>query len=109
MSKGWNTKYGSRRVRHDPPTLDEAIFAATGITDDPQGQAEITASLMGVPLEAAQAEIKKLGRSAARSTQIIAGEHGAQRAIVVERRVSRRIGSGKDFREQIGSGSRIGS
>ena len=28
MSADWNTKYGSRRVRHDPPTLDEAIFAA---------------------------------------------------------------------------------
>ena len=34
MSEDWNTKYGSRRVRRDPPTLDEAIFAAIGITDD---------------------------------------------------------------------------
>jgi len=29
-----------------PPTLDEAIFAAIGITDDQQAQAEIAASLM---------------------------------------------------------------
>ncbi len=28
MSGDWNTKYGTRRVRHDPPTLEEAIFAA---------------------------------------------------------------------------------
>ena len=40
MSADWNTKYGTRRVRHDPPTLDEAIFAAVGITDDQAQQAE---------------------------------------------------------------------
>jgi len=27
MSEDWNTKYGPRRVRRDPPTLEEAIFA----------------------------------------------------------------------------------
>ena len=46
MSEDWNTKYGTRRVRRDPPTLDEAIFAAIGITDDQAAQAEIAASLM---------------------------------------------------------------
>ena len=50
MSEDWNTKYGPRRVRRDPPTLDEAIFAAVGITDDHEQQAEIAASLMGMPL-----------------------------------------------------------
>src|SRR5215467_4656952 len=30
----WKTKFGPRRVRHDPPTLEEAIIAATGLTDD---------------------------------------------------------------------------
>ena len=52
MSEDWNTKYGTRRVRRDPPTLDEAIFAAIGITDDQEAQAEIAASLMGLPIEA---------------------------------------------------------
>ena len=51
MSEDWNTKYGPRRVRRDPPTLDEAIFAAIGITDDQEAQAEIAASLMGLPIE----------------------------------------------------------
>ena len=46
MSQDWNTKYGPRRVRRDPPTLEEAIFAAAGITDDQSEQAEIAASLM---------------------------------------------------------------
>ena len=47
MSADWNTKYGTRRVRHDPPTLDEAIFAAVGITDDQDQQAEIASSSVG--------------------------------------------------------------
>ena len=34
MRTTWKTKYGPRRVRHDPPTLEEAIFAARGLTDD---------------------------------------------------------------------------
>ena len=95
MSEDWNTKYGSRRVRRDPPTLDEAIFAAIGITDDQQAQAEIAASLMGLPIESVQAEVRKAGRTAARSTRVIAGEQGAQRSIVVERRVTRKFGNDK--------------
>src|SRR6266516_7634797 len=88
MSEDWNTKYGRRRVRRDPPTLEEAIFAAVGITDDQEAQAEIAAALMGLPVEDVQAVVKKaarpvLGRS---TTRVIAGEQGAQRSIVVERR-----------------------
>ena len=96
MGEDWNTKYGSRRVRRDPPTLDEAIFAAIGITDDQNEQAEIAASLMGVPVESVQAEVKKAGRLSARSsTRVIAGEQGAQRSVVVERRVIRKFGNDK--------------
>jgi len=87
------TKYGSRRVRRDPPTLDEAIFAAMGITEDAAEQAEIAASLMGLPLEEVKAELKKATRAAARSTRVIAGEPGAQRTVVVERRTVRRFGN----------------
>ena len=96
MSADWNTKYGPRRVRHDPPTLDEAIFAAVGITDDQEAQAEIAAALMGMPLDTVRAEVKKLSRTTARSiTRVIAGEQGAQRSVVVERRVVRRFGNDK--------------
>jgi hypothetical protein len=96
MSEDWNTKYGTRRVRRDPPTLDEAIFAATGITDDQEAQAEIAASLMGLPIESVLAEVKKIARTTARSTtRVIAGEQGAQRSVVVERRVVRRFGNDK--------------
>src|SRR5665647_839840 len=96
MREDWNKKYGRRRVRRDPPTLDEAIFAAIGITDDQSAQAEIAASLMGLPIEPVQSEVKKAGRTAARSsTRVIAGEQGAQRSIVVERRVVRKFGNDK--------------
>jgi hypothetical protein len=96
MSEDWNTKYGPRRVRRDPPTLDEAIFAAIGITDDQEAQAEIAASLMGMPLDTVLVEVKKVARSSARSsTRVIAGEQGAQRSIVVERRVVRKFGNDK--------------
>jgi hypothetical protein len=92
MSEEWDTKYGPRRVRRDPPTLDEAIFAAAGITDDHQAQAEIAAALMGMPLDTVLAEVKKQARVNARATtRVIAGEQGAQRAVVVERRVVRKF------------------
>ena len=96
MSEDWNTKYGTRRVRRDPPTLEEAIFAAVGITDDQEQQAEIAASLMGLPIEAVTAEVKKIARTSARTTtRVIAGEQGAQRSVVVERRVIRKFGNDK--------------
>ena len=51
---------------------------------------------MGLPYDEVLAEVKKTGRAMARSaTRIIAGEQGAQRAVVVERRVVRRFGNDK--------------
>ena len=51
---------------------------------------------MGLPIESVQAEVKKAGRNAARSsTRVIAGEQGAQRSVVVERRVVRKFGNDK--------------
>ena len=96
MSEDWNTKYGPRRVRRDPPTLEEAIFAAIGITEDQEQQAEIACALMGLPYDEVLVEVKKQGRALARaSTRVIAGEQGAQRSVVVERRVVRRFGNDK--------------
>jgi hypothetical protein len=51
---------------------------------------------MGLPYEDVLAEVKKTGRAMARSaTRVIAGEQGAQRSIVVERRVIRKFGNDK--------------
>jgi hypothetical protein len=39
------------RVRRDPPTLEEAVVAAQGLSDDIEQQVEIASGLMGVPQE----------------------------------------------------------
>jgi hypothetical protein len=46
MSEVWDTKDGRRRVRHDPPTVEEAVLAAQGLTEELSQQIEIVASLM---------------------------------------------------------------
>ena len=89
MTTGWNTKYGSRRVRHDPPVLAEAIAAAEGLTDDPEGQAEIAAQLMDMPIEEVRAEIARMAQEARKTrTLTIASPRrgGMTKAVVVERR-----------------------
>lgn len=89
VSGTWNTKYGMRRVRHDPPTLSEAVFAAAGLTDDPGQQAEIAASLMGRPVEEIRVELAKAMRPL-RTSRVIEVARGGQRAVVVERKSPRR-------------------
>jgi glutamate formiminotransferase len=88
----WKTKYGPRRVRRDPPTLQEAIAAARGLTDDIQAQVEIAASLMEVPIEQVKAELLKSGgqRKDIKTMGVTAGRPGALRTVVVERKISRR-------------------
>jgi hypothetical protein len=91
MFEVWNTKYGTRRVRFDPPTLKEAIFAARGLTDELQQQAEIAASLMELPVEAVRAELLKTAPPR-NSAEIVtsSGREGATRTVLVERKSSRR-------------------
>jgi hypothetical protein len=93
MSTEWNTKDGRRRVRRDPPTIDDAVLAAQGMAeDDIDAQVEIVVSLMAVSAEEARTAVLKNGqrkdREAPRFT--IAGRSGAQRTVVVERRITRR-------------------
>ena len=59
---------------------------------------------MGMPLEAVQGEVRKAGRAAARARYagVIAGEQGAQRSIVVERRVVRKFGNDKRYPRRLG-------
>jgi hypothetical protein len=92
MTATWNTKYGTRRVRHDPPTLTEAIVAAQGLSDELQDQIEIAASLMDLPVEAVRAEVMKAAqpRSVSRIVTPAAREGGAPRSVIVERKVTRR-------------------
>ena len=84
MSEQWNTKFGSRRVRKDLPTLQEAIIAAEGITDDVDVQVEIAASLMGLAPESIRAEM--VPKPIKSHSRVVAGKQGSLRTVIVERR-----------------------
>lgn len=71
---------GLPKVRREPPTLDEAIYAAQGLTSDMKGQVEIAAGLMGVPEEEVRAHLSRI--MPRRATSIVAG----RRNVIVEHR-----------------------
>jgi len=89
MSEIWETKDGLRRVRRDPPTVEEAVQAAQGLTDELAAQIEIVASLMEVSPDEARSAVLRMGRKDV-NRLTIAGRAGAPRAVVVERRTVRR-------------------
>jgi len=97
MTASWNTKYGPRRVRHDPPTLDEAIFAARGLTDDLEQQVEIAAGLMDLPVDEVRIALEKAAPERKAVTVAFTGRAGTHRAVVVERKPSRRLAPGRRF------------
>jgi hypothetical protein len=96
VSEVWDTKDGRRRVRRDPPTIEDAVLAAQGLTDEPTEQVEIVASLMEIPAEEARGAVLRMAQRkdvnritiAARPTR--PGQVSAPRAVVVERRTPRR-------------------
>ena len=97
-----NRPAGEVRVRHEPPTLDEAIFAAQGLSDDLEEQTEIAAMLMGLPetevrpsvQKAAEAPLRPSGpRAAAAPRPMGVAQTSLRRpgrqTVIVERRTSR--------------------
>lgn len=91
MSTTWKTKYGPRRVRHDPPTLEEAIFAARGLSDDVQEQVEIAAGLMEVSPDEVRVALAKTPPPRKQVSVAFTNRGGAERSVVVERKPSRRV------------------
>lgn len=90
MKDVWDTKDGRRRVRRDPPTVEEAVLAAQGLTEDLKEQIEIVASLMEVPFDEARGAVLRMGQSKGASRVTITGRGaGTARAVVVERRAPR--------------------
>ena len=90
--QAWNTKYGPRRIRHEAPTLEEAIAAAQGLSDELNDQAEIAASLIGLPHDQVRTALLKvaLPRKGVTKSVAFAGPASAPRTIVVERKPARR-------------------
>ena len=95
MSTTWVTKYGVRRVRVELPTLEDALFAAEGLTPDTTEQINIAAALMQLPVEKARAEAERIlkNRPASQPTvrETIRGGRRPASRVVVERRSPRRI------------------
>ena len=95
MSLTWMTKYGARRVRVELPTLEDALFAAEGLTPDRREQIDIAAALMHVSEDQARAEAERLlrergSRPQAMAREIVRGRR-SQAAVVVERKAHRRV------------------
>ena len=96
MSETWDTKDGRRRVRRDPPTVEEAVLAAQGLSDELNEQADIVAALMQISAEEARAAVLRMGKRKDIDHITIVGRTGRAgqaalpRAVVVERRTTRR-------------------
>ncbi len=91
MNTTWKTKWGARRVRKDPPTIEEALIAAEALTDSLAQRIEIAASLMGVsPEEVRVLAAKQAAMSRGRSTLV----NTRNRAVVVEYKRPRTFRSG---------------
>jgi hypothetical protein len=80
MGKSWMTKWGSRKVREIPPTLEEAFVAAECLTEDLGEKIEIAASLMGLPVDEVRAQAAKLAAQPPRPSVMT----GRGRPVVVQ-------------------------
>jgi hypothetical protein len=90
MSDVWDTKDGRRRVRRDLPTVEEAVLAAQGLTEEIAEQVEIVASLMEVPAEEAKGAVLRFAQRKDVNRTTIISTAGTPRTVVVERRTIRR-------------------
>jgi hypothetical protein len=80
-------------LRFEPPTLEEAIFAAQGLAPDVDGQTAIATMLMGLPEAEVRAAILKAAAPAARPIGQLAvpSRSGSRRPVVVVERRSPRF------------------
>jgi len=82
-----------RVMRFDPPTLDEAVFAAQGLADDVDGQTQIAAMLMGLPEAEVRVAVLKATAPAARAITRPASSRPTttRPTVIVERRTARTL------------------
>jgi len=77
------------RTRYEPPTLDDAIFAAQGLTDDTDHQVEIVSQLVGQPESEVRPAVLKT-----RSSEIrVVTRSSRRQPLIVERRNPRAVGA----------------
>jgi hypothetical protein len=91
MTAAWNTKSGGRRVRHDPPTIEEALEAAECFAEGLDNQIAVAAQLMGVSEDEVRAVAQRAQRRATTIQRVApATPSPSGRAVIVERRTTRR-------------------
>ena len=80
------------RVRREPPTLDEAIAAAQGLSDDLEQQVAIAAGLIGMTEDEVRPHALQASRpERTRTIQAAAGAHRPTVVVVQRRTPDRRI------------------
>lgn len=84
------------RRRREPPTLEEAVFAAQGLTADWEQQVVIAACLIGLAEEEVRANV--LQTRASTSTNL--RSTGSRRIVVVEHRGLRASLQGRHRKDQ---------
>ena len=73
------------KVRHEPPTLEEAIYAAQGVTADIEQQIEFAADLMSMPAAEMRPHVVKAAAKPQLSNRVfVPARSGMQRAVVIE-------------------------
>ena len=80
-----------RRVRVDPPTLEEALYAAEGLTPDSSEQLQIAAELMHLPVDAVWTEAQIVTRRRACTAPSM--PHRQSGSVIVESKHPRRFAS----------------
>ena len=91
MTKTRKPDPSNRRTRHDPPTVEEAVSAAQGLTGDLDQQVTIAAGLIGWPED----EVRPIVLKARSSTRAPAARVSiGPRAVVVERKAPRAFSPG---------------
>jgi len=73
------------KVRHEPPTLEEAIYAAQGVTPDVEQQIELAADLMCMPAAEIRPHVLKAAAKPQTPNRVfVPARSGMQRAVVIE-------------------------
>lgn len=72
------------RPRHEPPTLEEALFAAEGFIDERDQQIEFAAELMSLPVESVRPQAEAFFKAQANRVTVEGGRRPL--SVVVEQR-----------------------
>ena len=74
------------RIRHEPPTVEEAAAAAVGLTDDVEQQVEIAAGLIGWSRDETRPHVLSAQRTAASRPDRAGPAERAVPTVVIKRR-----------------------